>query len=92
MSDEFDAMLGKTTVRLDTVLNTDSKVLFKGSTHETVYWLEGENAIEAWWVCIGETGDLITASQYLDLASEDDDIVLDRDLDAVTPWYLGGAE
>lgn len=80
------------TVRLDTVLDKNSKVLFKGTTDDTIKYLEVAVPFGTWWVCIGETGDILTASQYLDLASEDDDIVLDRDLDAVTPWYLGGAE
>jgi hypothetical protein len=57
------------TTRPDTVLNADSTVLFQGSTEDTVMWLEMDKFDRPLWVSIGETGDLITASQYLDLAS-----------------------
>lgn len=79
------------TVRLDTVLDRDSRVRFTGNTDQVAEFLEGMDGIEPLWVSVGETGDLMTGSQYLDLASEDDDIVLDRDMDAVVPWYVGGS-
>lgn len=56
-------------VRPDTVLDADSKVLFQGSTSDTVLWLVMESDLIPMWVSIGETGDIISASQYLDLAS-----------------------
>jgi hypothetical protein len=56
-------------MRFDTVLNIDSQMIFKGLTDDTVRHLESMRSIEHLWVSIGETGDLITASQYLDLAS-----------------------
>lgn len=75
-------------MRPDTILNMNSEVLFKGPTDDAVIWLEMDTGQRPLWVCIGETGDIITASQYLDLASENDDIILDRDTDGPVPWYL----
>lgn len=56
-------------VRPDTVLNADSTILFQGSTEDAVMWLEMDLGRQPLWVSIGETGDLITSSEYLDLAS-----------------------
>jgi hypothetical protein len=56
-------------IRFDAVLDIDSRPRFQGSTDETVEYLEGLPTVEKLWVSIGETGDLLTASEYLDLAS-----------------------
>lgn len=56
-------------MRMDTVLDMDANRIFNGTTEETVAWLEANPSVEPRWVCIGETGDLLTSSQYLDLAS-----------------------
>jgi hypothetical protein len=58
-------------MRFDTVLNQDSIRMFVGNSDDAVAWLEKVTSVykEPLWVSVGETGDLITASQYLDLAS-----------------------
>ena len=56
-------------VRRDTVLDLDSKILFQGTTDETVEWLDENPVKTPLWVSIGETGDIMTSSQYLDLAT-----------------------
>jgi hypothetical protein len=56
--------------RPDAVIDIDSKILFRGSSDAVVTWLEtAYDAPRQKWVSVGETGDLLTASQYLDLAT-----------------------
>jgi hypothetical protein len=58
--------------RPDTVINKDSILMYKGTTENTVSWLEKVGLVyieEPLWVSIGETGDIMSASQYLDLAT-----------------------
>lgn len=53
------------------VLNEDSIVLFEGDEDSVVKWLEDRHPAETelLWVFIVPTGDIITASQFLDLAT-----------------------
>lgn len=56
--------------RRDTVVhNSGEHAIFNGTTEETVKWLEDNPSNEPRWVYTGETGDILTESEYLDLAS-----------------------
>lgn len=54
---------------LDAVLDIDSQPLFNGTTEATVKWLEENPSTKPRWVFISKTLDVITDSEYLDLAS-----------------------
>lgn len=57
-------------IRPDIVVARDGEtIIFTGTTEETVKWLEEHITFDARWVYIGESADIITESQYLDLAS-----------------------
>lgn len=61
-------------VRLDTVMDELGVISFQGFEQQVVDWLEdainvGEIPFGGWWVSVGETGDFMQASQYLDLAT-----------------------
>lgn len=51
------------------VAHDGETIVFTGTTEETVKWLEENIDFEPRWVYIGESADIITESQYLDLAS-----------------------
>ena len=58
-------------ISLEYVLTADCELKFKGCTEAVVKWLEEHypDKIYPLWVFIEATGDTITASQYLDLAT-----------------------
>lgn len=58
-------------IPLDKVMNADSTCIFQGCSESVVRWLEEylSAVTEPLWVFIGATQDIITASQYLDLAT-----------------------
>jgi hypothetical protein len=59
----------KLSFRRDTVLDQDGHIIFCGTTEETAAYLEKLTSVELKWVSVGETGDILGASQYLDLAT-----------------------
>lgn len=54
-------------MKLDEVYALNSTLLFQGTPEETRNWLVGVPSNDPRWVVVGETQDLISASQYLDL-------------------------
>lgn len=57
-------------MREDAVLDIESYVIFKGYPKDTLGWLEENYKVfTPLWVSVGETGDLLTSSEYMDLAS-----------------------
>ncbi len=53
----------------DVVLTADQQALYYGATEFTVAWLEANPSDEPRWVYVGESADVLTESQYLDLAT-----------------------
>lgn len=58
-------------IPLDKVMDANSVCRFQGCSETVVKWLEEYMTVltEPLWVFIGATEDVITASQYLDLAT-----------------------
>jgi hypothetical protein len=44
--------------------------VFTGSAEETVKWLEANPSLTPRWVYVGETSDILTEPEFLDLASD----------------------
>lgn len=53
-----------------TVVNSQgTDTVFQGTSEETLKWLEANPSDLPRWIYITETGDILTESEYLDLAS-----------------------
>jgi hypothetical protein len=55
---------------IDTVVNSSgTDTVFSGSTLQTIAWLEANPSVEPRFVYVSATADILTESQYLDLAT-----------------------
>lgn len=53
----------------DVVYTNGTRPVFNGTTEAAVRWLEKNHSDEPRWVYLGKTGDVLTESEYLDLAT-----------------------
>lgn len=54
----------------DAVFDKDTNMLFNGLPEDAVKWLEDRPSDQPLWVHVGETAQILTASEYVDLADK----------------------